>query len=859
MKEGSSLRVALTRNYILIGLIPLLVIGLISNALLTRSLTEEITTKNHTLAVSISGEVQTFLTEPLSLMYQVGEVLSTKVFPTPDSISTYLTSVVNNYPFFEMVQFLNPEGRVQYVAPYDEAYLHTDMSRQLFFTAAKARNSPYWSPTFISMRTGSPTLTIAIPLQSGMAVGYLNLATLSAMVSRLSTTHQFAVIADNRGTVIADLVPQRVKEQINLNYLPAIQEGLKGTAGTVTIDFDNTKMLASIVPVQLTGWLVVFLQHHDDAFLPVTQIRKTIAIGMLLTALAAILIAIVGAQLSVRPLLALTGDAQRIADGDYTLSGLDDGYREIQQLHEYFNHMILAIMSREKNVLEREQQYRDLIELIPYGIQESDCDGIITFTNSSYDRIFDCESGAAIGRTIWQNLSSPQEQLQVRQYYAVLVAEQPTPTTFSAAATTDRGRQIEIQVDWQYKRHPDGSLKGFISVITDITEKKQLEESLIQAQKLEAIGTLAGGIAHDFNNILSAILGYGEMVLDTLPPGSRVHQEQQQIIKASHRARDLVKHLLVFSRKQQQRKLPVILHEVVSEAIQLLRATLPSTITFDLHLDPSAGIIEADPTQIHQVMINLCTNAAHAMEAGGGILTITLTKTPLVDDNRPVTPQVIPGEYAVLKISDTGHGIEPHHLQRIFEPFFTTKPTGKGTGMGLAVVHGIISSIGGTIAVNSEVGKGTTFTISFPLVNLDAAPVILSFESDAQGNGEHILVVDDEKTIVTATATILQRSGYRVTTATGSSEALLLFENDPRSFDLVITDQTMPGMTGFELSRRVLTLRPGIPILLCTGFSSVLSSEKALQAGIADYVMKPVPRQILCDKVASLLRKSASC
>lgn len=849
MKPGSSLRNTLARNYILIGLLPVLIIGLASQIILSSSLSREITTKNYALATSLSEAVQTFLKEPLSLMYQVSEVLSTPSLLSGNNMATYLNSVVNNYPFFEMVQYLDRDGRVICVAPSEEAYINTDMSRQEFFMATRTLKKPYWSSTFNSTRSGSPTLTLSIPLKQRMIVGYLNLETLSSMVQKLSNEHQFAVITDHDGTVIGDLTPKRVYHRINMQ---AIKDGLAGNTETFTITDQGVKMLGSVVTVPLTNWLVIFFQCHDDAFAPLSNINRMLFFGIGLTALIAIAAALLCAKMTCRPLFELMNDVQRVADGDYTTSAIRKGYLEIQQLRENFTKMAAAIMLREQNIKNSERLHRDLIEAIPHGIQENDLNGIITFTNSSYDRILECDKGAAIGRPIWATQVSEEKQLELQEYFKYLVRKQPIPTPYIASAITYKGNIIEIQVDWQYNRDPAGNLTGFISVITDITEKKQLEDNLRQAHKMEAVGTLAGGIAHDFNNILAAIMGYSEMVLNVLPPGSPEYEDQQQIIKASHRAKDLVQHLLLFSRKQGHSKGPVAIDNVVHEAMKLLRASLPSTITFDLHIDRNTGIIEADPTQIHQVIINLCTNGAHSMENRGGHLTISLKKQNVSGMDHQKPPELSPGSYACLSIADTGDGIEAKHLPRIFEPFFTTKERGKGTGMGLAVVHGIVASHHGAITVDSTVGKGTEFKVYFPVIHMQ---LVEDCESDDfySGNQEHILIVDDEEPIAMVTSALLERIGYTTTAVTDSRKALHLFLDNADQYDLVITDQTMPGITGFELSRAIIARRPDIPVLLCTGYSSVVSSEQARAAGIADFAIKPVTKQNLYQKVSALL------
>ncbi len=856
MKPGSSLNRALIRNYILIGVLPVLIIGVACLLIFSRTLTKEISKKNQILTTSIASEVHVFLKEPLSLMNQMSDLITSTRLISEENISQYLHSIVNNYPFFEMVQYLNKDGKVVSLAPDDASFINIDMSNQLFFSATQSSGKPFWSSTFISMRSGAPTLTLSVPAQEGMLVGYLNLDTLSGMVQRLSSDHHFTVITDNQGTIIGDITPERVRQRINLQHIEAIRTGLSGQAGTYTVTEHGIKMLASVVPVKLTGWLVIFFQHYDlhqdDAFTPVRNVIWVLLFGIIMTVITAVGAAFLVAKGASRPLFELMHDVQRVADGNYSMLTSGQSYLEIMQLRSYFNRMASTIMLREKTLKESERLHRHLIESIPHGIQESSPDGIITFANTSCDRIFECERGESVGKPIWYTAETEKKSKELQAYIQFLIQKRPVPEPYLTTATTYKGNTIEIQVDWQYNHDPDGKFTGFISVITDITENKQLEENLRQSQKMEAVGTLAGGIAHDFNNILSAILGYSEIVLDKLPPESSSYDEQKQIIKASLRAKDLVQHLLLFSRKQNQIKSPVIIADIVNEALKLLRASLPSTIVFELDINPKTGIIDADATQIHQIIINLCTNAAHAMEEKGGSLKVSLQKVTFQEKDLHKPQELQPGDYAYLSVSDSGQGIEEKNLKRIFEPFFTTKSTGKGTGMGLAVVHGIVSSHNGGITVNSSLENGTKFNVFLPLVNFKTVQ-----KPDVQqqyvGKGEQILVVDDEEPITLLISTLLENIGYRTTSITDSSKALAYFLENITKFDMVITDHTMPGLTGYELSREILAARPDIPIILCTGYSPSISKDQVINAGISSFLYKPVSKQTLYRRVASLL------
>jgi CheY-like chemotaxis protein len=369
---------------------------------------------------------------------------------------------------------------------------------------------------------------------------------------------------------------------------------------------------------------------------------------------------------------------------------------------------------------------------------------------------------------------------------------------------------------------------------------------------MEAIGTLAGGIAHDFNNILSAIIGYAELSMMEIPEASEAKHNLEEVRNATRRARDLVKQILAFSHQTEQEKKPVQIKPIVKEAIKLLRASLPTTIEISQHVSPDAGIIVADPTQIHQLMMNLCTNAAHAMEEKGGTLAISLTNVDVDSATAALHIGLESRPYLKLTVSDTGHGMTSDVMERIFEPYFSTREKGEGTGMGLAVVHGIVKSHGGTITVDSNPGQGSTFNVYIPQIEKEESPEPELIEVIPPGR-ERILFVDDEDALVILGKKILEKLGYTVTTRTSSMEALELFRAQPDGFDFVITDMTMPNMTGDRLAKELLEIRNDIPILLCTGYSERISKEKANQIGICDFVMKPLEMGNLARTIRNVL------
>jgi len=400
---------------------------------------------------------------------------------------------------------------------------------------------------------------------------------------------------------------------------------------------------------------------------------------------------------------------------------------------------------------------------------------------------------------------------------------------------------------------PQDPSKGQLVTVSDISEYKRLEAQLQQAQKMEAIGTLAGGIAHDFNNILGAIIGYAELAKMKAPKESAVVADLNQVIKSGNRAADLVHQILTVSRRHKKERQPMQLKYIVKEVVKMLKATLPSTIEIKDVSGKDMGVINADPAQMHQVIMNLCTNAGHAMQENGGVLEVGIGDVQVgTEDSGSGYLDLPSGTYLRLVVSDTGYGIPRHVIDKIFDPYFTTKDTGEGTGLGLSVAQGIVKAHGGTITVYSEPGKETTFHVYLPLILMEERE-----EKEPEGplptGSERILFIDDEHALIEIGSQMLERLGYEVVTRQGSVEALELFRAEPDKFDLVITDMTMPHMTGDKLARELMKIRPDIPVILCTGHSKLVSEAKAKDMGIRAFVMKPILKRTLAEAVRKAL------
>jgi PAS domain S-box-containing protein len=501
-----------------------------------------------------------------------------------------------------------------------------------------------------------------------------------------------------------------------------------------------------------------------------------------------------------------------------------------------------------------EERFRNVLELLPVGIWITDKNGVITHGNPAGLQIWAGSRYVGIEqygeyKGWWLDTGKRIESEEWAAARAVIKGE------------TSLNEEIEIECfDGSHKiilnsaiplRNDRKEIMGAIIINQDITERKRTEKAVRQMQKMESLGTLAGGIAHDFNNILMPIVINTELALLDTPEGSSILNYLKLIQEAANRGKDLIKQIITFSRQKEQMKVPIEIGPVIKEALKFLRASIPKTIEIRENIEVAPSSVIADPTQIHQVLMNLCSNAAYAMREKGDVLEVSLTSVEVDSDMVNRHLDLKPGPYLRLTVADTGQGMDKEVMERIFDPFFTTKQPGEGTGMGLAVVHGIVKNHGGAITVYSEFGKGSTFNVFLPMIKEELKTEDTPSETIISGK-ERILLIDDEKIQIRSVQPMLERLGYRVVAETDPIEALDIFRLRPNEFDLVITDQTMPRMTGRELAEEILRIRPNIPIILCTGFSEVIHEEEAKAMGIREFIMKPFS----LNEMAGIIRKS---
>ncbi len=497
-----------------------------------------------------------------------------------------------------------------------------------------------------------------------------------------------------------------------------------------------------------------------------------------------------------------------------------------------------------------EERMRLIIESSPIGMRIVQ-QGRHVYANPALIRMFGYADNEEMEGLPADSFYLPEDRQRVRQSIADIQAGMLPSPVYEATGLTKSGKHFDVTVrvtpiDYRGKQ-------ASLAFITDVSTEKSLRTQLFRAQKMEAIGTLAGGIAHDFNNILGIIMGNTEMALLDTPEDSPTYDFLQQVTKAAFRAKDLVKQILTFSRQGEQEQRPLHIIPIIKEALKLLRSSLPTTIAIrqEISVPFAQDSVFADSTQIHQILMNLCANSAHAMREAGGILEVNYSSMDFSAEDLNKPHDLSPGSYLVLLVSDTGHGMSKEVMERIFEPYFTTKKPEEGTGLGLAVVHGIVKKHGGAITVTSAPGEGSAFHIFLPRWHGSGVDQKRDIHSPLQRGTESILLVDDEKALIEAVQRMLEQLGYTVVAKTCGVEALEEFRARPDAFDLVITDQTMPKMTGLDLSRELMAIRPDLPVILCTGFSENLTAEKCKASGVRALLMKPVA----LSSISSTIRK----
>jgi PAS domain S-box-containing protein len=740
--------------------------------------------------------------------------------------------------------------------------------------------------TNLSIRKKLPLIVVVTCLSALLLAGIAFLAnqrrdTRAALVEHVSTLAKViasrstaAIIFDDKKTAeenlaVLSLLPQIDEAGIFLEDGPLFATYLKRghhanwpqqISHTYSYTF-NADILEVYEPIQLDGkqlgmvYIQTNLAQYNHKLLEQSGIAVLITTITLFLAFLLSRRSLKNISLPIAELAALT---RHVAEkNDYTVRAPAQSSRdEIGCLVDDFNNMLVQIEKRDFALQESKNRFRTLLDQAGDAFFLHDSEGRFVEVNERACESLGYTREELLRMSVFDIDAEARKESHKDTVWDILIPGHPMTlygTHLRKDGTTFPVEVRIVLVEEGNNRYLQGLARDISAREQAETEKEKLETQLRQAQKMEAIGTLAGGIAHDFNNLLSPIIGYSELILQERTADNTVTKYIQDILAAANRAKELVKQILTFSRRSEHKLAPLMVQPVIKEALKLLRSSIPSSIEIQQNINPECGAVLADPVQIHQIIMNLCTNAYQAIAGHSGIISVSLAPIVLAQADIASKVGLQTGHYLKLVVEDSGEGIDPESLKRIFEPYFTTKEKGKGTGLGLAVVHGIVKNYGGEINVYSEPGKGTRFNIYLPVVSKETPQEKERLEKPLQTGTEKLLLVDDEAQITQLGQIFLETLGYQVTSCNDPTEALSLFCNEPNRFDLVITDMTMPKMTGALLSQKLLTVRKDLPIIMCTGFSETMDEQTAKQFGIRAFLMKPVSSHDLAATIRAVL------
>lgn len=792
-----TLRYQMLLGGILILLVPMILVGIITFTKSSRTLEDISKLQLVQIAESLSGMIRIPLEKDLRILVEVAgdsrtvqDALTGDYRVTKEELAVLYQVLTSDY--YEDFAVFDEAGTIQGVGSGEDRVGISISDRGYYQAALKGEASV--GTVVISKATQAPIFVLCAPIMSpngrfiGGIMGVVKAEYLMRYISsvKLGATG-YAFMINQEGNVIAhpdqaiilntDLGP-------NSELAGITKKMIQSHSGTAEYTYRGIQKVAGFTSVELAGWSIAVSQNKEEIMALAYENRKLI-----------LLVTVVFGLLTILAVFFFSGTISTPVQSKLTT--LDQA---IEQAGEAF--VIVGL------------------------------DGEVQVANPAM--------AAIVGRPIRNIIGRPLDLHNTRQ-----VGEGDLRRTLKAGniwsghiiRKKKNGSDLTADFTITPVRTATGKLNGYLGIGRDISKELMMQERVQQSQKMEAIGTLAGGIAHDFNNILTAVFGYTELALANLDDPARVEDYLTEVLNASKRARDLVGHILAFSRKTDPGQKPIIPKYIIKEALELLRASLPSTIEIRSSLTSSAAIL-GNPTQIHQMTMNLCTNAGYEMKQKGGVLTVSLDELIVNQDSTIHHPGVKPGAYLVLKVTDSGCGIPVDIQERIFDPFFTTKPTGEGTGLGLSVVHGIVQSLNGFATVTSEMGKGSVFSVYLPIVEVDVEGDEINVQEQLPRGTERLLFVDDEEPIIQSGKYILQSLGYDVVTFTQSTSAWETFAKDPDAFDAVITDYTMPRMTGVDLAMKIMEIRPDIPIIISSG--DISFQENADGLGIFEFVKKPV-------------------
>ncbi|MFH0998833.1 MAG: cache domain-containing protein [Pseudomonadota bacterium] len=807
--KNLSLRAKMVCGGILFALIPLIIIGTVTFVNSSHVLEKISKGLLSQTAQGLAGTIHGAISRELKILRAVAEdSLVVKAASTGeyDIIDAKFIDLFNKIGLdYEDIVIFDQDGIIR-SAGADKNRLGINIADRDYFHATKKGNIGIGTPV-LSKATNQPIFGLSAPIlsQEGNFIGgVLGVVKTEFLVKHIASVKVgrtgYSFMIDRQGFTISHpdksfILTMNMTREHGLNDI-AMKMILQQT-GAEEYTFRGTRKVAGFSPVELTGWSIAVTQNKAEIMVLAYENRDLILLAsfafLAITTLAVFFFSRTISRPVQKTLTTLNQAIEQATEAIFIV-GLD---RKVQ----FVNPAMAAIIDR---------PVQDLIGKAPY----------------------------------LENLS----QTSSEEIWAVL--EKGKIWNGCVTGNIKEGLSFFMDISITPVRNETGDVNCFLGIGRDITRELMMEAHMRQSQKMEAIGTLAGGIAHDFNNILSAVFGYTELTIRSIENREKSLHFLTEIFKAAGRARDLVNQILTFSRQTDLGEKPFMPKFVIKEALKLLRASLPATIEIQENMRSDASIL-GDPTQIHQVIMNLGTNAGYAMKDQGGILHVTLEDIDLDEAFSIHHPGISPGRHLVLKVSDSGSGIPREIEERIFDPFFTTKPQGEGTGLGLSVVHGVVKALRGTIKVASETGKGTAIIIYLPVIHAEPPQVDGEAQDEVQGGSERILIVDDEDALIRTGKAILENLGYKVQGFTESHAAWETFLKNPNDFDAVITDYTMPHMTGYELAIKMREIREDIPIILCSGYIDETMEKIVQNAGINEFLKKPITRQ----DIAHVLRR----
>lgn len=889
--------------------LPLIFLGYFSYSYLSYKISESEQMGNELLAEATAKEISSYLLDPLTVLRQI---LTLVLLHEHDDreINSHLDQSIQESNLLDSIYIVNNAKMIVNIGLKEgssglkENYIGLDLSNLGILRNIEYLQGPYWSQSFISPVSGKKSLAAILPTGDGRyAIGLFDIGQLHTVIrDRSSRKNSTIIVLDDSGKPVFHPQLKIVEEQQNFSHIEPFQEAMQGNFGTHEFSFNGEQFLSSSANISETKWLVLVVQSLKAAREPIIKMARLVAFVMVMAGVIVITISIYQVRKMMMPLKAMQENIQAVAAGDYQEENIAKlPYEEFEEVAEHFREMATAIERREQLLEINEErlvsllQIHNLKHLSEQELLDSAIEQAVGLTRSEigYIHILDGQEKNILN-TMWSkdtehfmarcNLTMQDleeaglwrecilKRVKIFRNHRGLGDENSSRQTSAqnirqlCVPIFDEAKLVAIvgvlhkQAD--YDKTDARQLSLYFNHTWDILQQKKsdrdkerLTEQLAQAQKLEAIGTLAGGIAHDFNNVLMVIIGNTEIARDNVRNNpEKVSRDLDEIFKASLRARDLVNQILAFSRNTTEGMRPLDIRPIVKEAVKLLRSSIPANIEITQNIAEDSRPVVSEPGQINQLLMNLCTNSYQAMEGGKGKLEVTLHPITLEHDlyERGKTA-VVSGNYMLLTVKDNGKGIQPEMINRIFEPYYTTREKERGTGLGLAVVHGIVKSLKGAVIVNSELGKGTEFAVYLPVDETETKREEQIISGSLPGGNEKICYVDDDEAVAAVNSRILENLGYELTTFTSSREAYDHIALNPGLFDLIITDMAMPEITGDILARKILEINSEVPIILCTGYSEQINEEKAVAIGIKELVLKPLTKLDLALTVRKVL------